>query len=91
MCFSPLNFRQLIRYFFASLLLVQATKYLLELNGSPVVITMFICMVLGFIGHTGLQYAIDEAIPQILKVFTEKSIEMLKAVADKIIDKVKNK
>lgn len=91
MCFSPFNLKQFIRYSLASLLLVQATIHLLELNGSPAIITLFICMVLGFTGQTGLQYAIDEAIPQILKVITEKSIEILKTVFDKVIDKIKNK
>lgn len=91
MCFSPFNLKQFIRYSLASLLLVQATIHLLEFNGSPAIITLFICMVLGFIGQTGLQYAIDEAIPTILKTVTEKSIEVFIVIIDRFIDKIKKK
>lgn len=77
MCFTPFNLKEFIRYFLASLLLVQATRHLLELNGSPILVTMFVCIVLGFTGHTGLKYAIDDAMPRILKAITDKIIDWI--------------
>jgi hypothetical protein len=77
MFFYKWNFKEFFKYFFASLVLVQVTKHLLELNASPVLVTTFVCIVLGFTGHTALKYAIDDALPRVLKAITDKIIDII--------------
>jgi hypothetical protein len=78
--YSKFNFRQIIAYIAVSGLLVDTTRRLLELNGSTAFITMFVCVVLGFIGDTPLRF-----------ILTDFMQDFMRAVKDKIIEKIRNK
>lgn len=77
MFFTKWNFKDFIKYFLASLLLVQLTKHLLETNATPQFWVLIICVATGFVGHTSLKYTIDEALPRILKALTDRIIDII--------------
>lgn len=77
-CFEKFSLSDFLRYVVASFLLVQVTKHILEIGGSSEVATIFVCIVLGFMGHSGLKYTIDEAMPRIFKAITDKIVDIIK-------------
>lgn len=72
------NFRQLVAYVVVSILLVDATKQLLQLNGSSPFITMFVCIVLGFVGNTPLRFFLDDFMRDFMLAIKDRIIRRIK-------------
>ena len=71
---------EFLKYVLISVIIAHVTEIILKSNGTSFHASILICSVVGLIGHATLRYGTDEAMPRILK-----------AITDKIIDKIKNK
>lgn len=72
------NLRQLVAYIIVSVLLVDATKKLFELNGSSAFITTFVCIVLGFVGNTPLRFFLDDFMKDVMFAIKDRIIRRIK-------------
>ena len=67
-----------IKYIFVSIILAHITEVILKSNGTSFEVTILICTVVGLVGHASLRYGTDEAMPRILKAITDKILEKIK-------------
>lgn len=74
------NSLSFVKYVCVGLVLAHITEVILRSNGTSFEATILICAVVGLIGHATLRYGTDEAMPKILK-----------AITDKILEKIENK
>jgi hypothetical protein len=58
--YNKWNIVQLTAYIVVSVLLVDSTRHLMELNANTTLVTAFVCMVLGFVGHTILRFILED-------------------------------
>jgi phage-related holin len=71
---------EFLTYVLISIIVAHVTEIILKSNGTSFQASILICSVVGLIGHSTLRYATDVALPKVLK-----------AITDKIVNKIKNK
>lgn len=74
------SFNSILSYISVSIILVDITKLLLEKYNMPTGAILLTCCIVGFCGHTGLRYFLDDFI---IDLFKEIKIKVLNFIRNK--------
>lgn len=75
---KPWTKYEMLRYVLLSGIVAHVTEVILKENGTSLHLTILICAVVGLVGHPTLRYAVNEALPLILKTITDKIVAVIK-------------